>query len=132
MRTISFDRKSWLFGLPGAAALALGIACLLASPPAMSAEEKLYRTGIKAMPRYFSVSPGGEYLVFDTKKPTGGMRLLDLGTGKIMEIPTEPDRLWDSGRWSSDGKRLVAVSTGKSKRGYDLEDTKVIVIDPKD
>lgn len=126
--------KRLLLGLPGVAVCFFGVACLLASMPALSAEEKLYRTGIKAMPRYFSVSPGGEYLVFDTKKPLGGMRLLDLGTGKIKEIQVERDHLWEMARWSGDGKRLVAISTGtmngRRYSRYNLDDMKIIVIAP--
>ena len=119
--------------VPSAAAvLAFCTACLLFSAAAMSAEEKVYRTGIKAFPRYFSVAPGGENLVFDVSKPFGGMRLLNLTTGKIQEIPGEPERVWEMGNWSADGKRLVAVSTGWKNRQYNRDDMKVILINPRD
>lgn len=125
--------KPWLHAVPSAAAvLAFCTACLLLSADAMSAEERVYRTGIKAFPRYFSVTSGGENLVFDVSRPFGGMRLLDLITGKIQEIPAEPERVWEMGNWSADGKRLVAVSTGWKNRQYNRDDMKVILIDPRD
>ena len=84
------------------------------------------------MPRYFSLSPDGEYLVFDTKKPLGGMRLLDLRTGETRDVPAERERLWEMGNVSRDGKRMVAVSTGIKNGKYNLNDMKIIMVDLRD
>lgn len=125
--------KTWCHAVPRATIfLAFFIGCLFYSAAAMSAEEKVYRTGIKAIPRYFSVAPGGEKLVFDTSKPFGGMRLFDMASGKIQEIPVEPEHVWEMGSWSADGKRLVAVSTGWKNRQYNRNDMKITLVDPRD
>lgn len=125
--------KSWLVAASKLSLLAASCtACLLVSTPAMSAEEKVFRTGLMVEASHFSVSPDGEKLVFNTKLLAHGMRLLDLKTGKITTVPAEPDRRWEMPRWSMDGKYITAVSTVVKNNMYIVGEMQVIVIDPHD
>lgn len=113
-----------------ASAFIISPLCLMNS--ANSAEEEVYRTGVHALPRYFSVAPDGKYLIFDTKKPLRGMRLLNLRTRELGDVPAESERHWEMGNLSRDGKRMVAVSTGMKNGKYNLSDMKIILVDLKD
>ena len=112
--------------------LVIFVSCLSTTNSALSAEERFYKTGIHALPQYFSVSPSGEYLVFDTKQPLGGMRLLNLRTGVVGNVPAENERMWGMGNLSLDGKRMVAVSTGMRYGKVHLDDMKLIIVDLRD
>lgn len=99
---------------------------------ARAAEEKIFRTGLAAECRSFSVSPTGESLVFDTAKLVNGIRLIDLKTGAIRILPSEPGRNWAMARWASDGKHLVAISTLVRDNNYIIGNQRVILIDSHD
>ncbi|MBP9714084.1 MAG: hypothetical protein KBD60_10400 [Sterolibacterium sp.] len=97
-----------------------------------AAEEKVFRTGIQGSPRYFSVSPGGEFLVFDTGKPLHGLHLLNLKTGAVGIVPAEQGRVWEMANIASNGLEMVAVSTGMVDGKYNMSDMKLIVVSLKD
>jgi hypothetical protein len=84
---------------------------------AQGAETQTFRTGLVAEYRSFAISPDGDYLIFTTAKLADGMRLLDLKTGAIKILPPIPGRTREMPRWSSDSKRLVAISTLVAARG---------------
>lgn len=107
---------------------------LLASTavPAQGSKEQIIRTGLQTECRNFSVSPVGDSLIFDTASLTHGLKLIDLKTGAIRPLPSEPGRYWEMARWDSDGKRLVAVSTLVRDNNYIIRDQRVILIDPRD
>lgn len=98
----------------------------------LAAEEKVFRTGIQGSPRYFSVSPGGEFLVFDTGKPLHGLHLLNLKTGAVGRVPAEKGRVWEMANIANNGLEMVAVSTGMVDGKYDMSDMKLIIVSLKD
>jgi len=95
-------------------------------------EDRVIRTGLKTECRNFSVSPDGGQLIFDTASLLLGLRLIDLKTGAIRVLPSEPGRNWEMARWDGEGKRLVAVSTLVRDNNYIIRDQRVILIDPRD
>jgi len=104
---------------------------LTALLPAAAAEEKIYRTGLKTESGDFSVSPNGDVLIFTTRKLSHGMRVIDLKTGAIRIVPSEPKRVLEMARWSRDGKQLIGVSSGVVDNHYHPGDSQVVLIDPR-
>lgn len=93
--------------------------------------EKVYHTGLSAKSSSFTVSPNGRYLLFNTNHLAHGLRLIDLQSGRITQVPGAPGRFWEMPSWSRDGQQIVAVSTAVREGNYIIGDMQLILIDPR-
>jgi len=102
----------------------LSISCAMAQDG-----EKVYRTGLEASNGRFTVAPNGQQLVFETNRLAHGLRLLDLGSGKITVLPEEKGRTFGSPDWSPDGKWIAVVSATVKEGYYQLEAMEIVLLE---
>jgi Tol biopolymer transport system component len=91
--------------------------------------ERIYRTGLEAEKGGFSVSPDGQKLLFETNQISHGLRLIDLGSGKISVLPEENGRSFGFSGWSPDGKWVVVVSAVVDNGNYKLNDMEIVLLE---
>lgn len=101
----------------------------ISSAVAYAEAGKMYHTGLVATKGYFSVSPDGRYLIFNTNLLAHGLRLLDLGNGKITILPTETGRNYGFPSWSPDGRQVAVVSAIVRDNRYIYEDMQITLLD---
>ena len=102
----------------------LSISCTMAHDG-----EKIYRTGLEASNGRFTVAPNGQQLVFETNRLEHGLRLLDLGSGKITVLPEEKGRTLGSPDWSPDGKWIAVVSAVVKEGYYQLDAMEIVLLE---
>lgn len=91
--------------------------------------EKVYRTGLEASKGRFSLAPNGQQLVFETNQLAHGLRMLDLGSGKITVLPEESGRTFGFLDWSPDGKWIAVVSAVVKEGHYQLDAMEIVLLE---
>ena len=102
----------------------LSISCAMAQDG-----EKVYRTGLEASKGRFSLAPNGQQLVFETNQLAHGLRMLDLGSGKITVLPEESGRTFGFPDWSPDGKWIAVVSAVVKEGHYQLDAMEIVLLE---
>ena len=92
-------------------------------------QELVFRTGLYAKKAWFSVSPDGKLIVFSTDKISQGTRLLDLTSGKISVLLSEPSQTFGFPAWSPDGRHIVLQSAEMRGGKYDLDRMEIVLFD---